>query len=140
MTRRIEFLVHGTPPPKKDGANSMWAKRTEIPRLIALRQAASDAMRGTSPLRSRIHIELEVHCPVEAGDLDNLVTGVCDGLQAADPGAKLDPHWALPDLAAVRPDVSIAIADDAQVVAIGAARAVGHDGPVWYRVALEGED
>jgi hypothetical protein len=50
---------------------------------------------------------------VEAGDLDNLVTGVCDGLQAADPRIKLDPHWALPDLAAVRPDVSIAIADDA---------------------------
>lgn len=118
----------------------MWAKRTEIPRVIALRQAARDAMHGASPLRARIRLELEVHCPVEAGDLDNLVTGVCDGLQAADPRIKLDPQWALPDLTAVRPGVSIAIADDAQVVAIVAGRAVDHDGPVWYRVALEGED
>src|SRR5260221_12174048 len=41
---KIEFTVRDIPP-KKDGANSMWSKNSEAPRIISLRKAALDAMK-----------------------------------------------------------------------------------------------
>ena len=87
--RQIEIRVEGDAPPKKDGANSMWAKLPEVSRLILLRKAALEAMEGAGPFRKNISIKLEIHCPIErlagVGDLDNFVSGVCDGLMAAGP-------------------------------------------------------
>jgi hypothetical protein len=46
MSEHVEFRVDEEMPPKKDGANSMRAKPTEFPRLIALRSRALEAMRS----------------------------------------------------------------------------------------------
>ena len=43
-----QFEVKGLPP-KKDGANSMWSKKLESERLVALRQAALKAFSGQPP-------------------------------------------------------------------------------------------
>jgi hypothetical protein len=47
-------------PPKKDGANSMWRKGSELARLKALRKVAIEAMRG-QPLVDNQAIHLIVH-------------------------------------------------------------------------------
>ena len=120
----------------------MWAKSAEVPRLIALRQAALVAMAGGPPLRSNISLELEVHCPSSGsqriGDLDNFVTGVCDGLMAADLRINSDPRWEAPECETVRPSLCMAIEDDDAVVSIIAKKILGASVP-WYRVSLEGE-
>ena len=41
----VRFEVDGLPP-KKDGANAMWRKVTEVPRLKALRMSAAVALGG----------------------------------------------------------------------------------------------
>jgi hypothetical protein len=142
MTSRIEFCVEGHLPPKKDGANSMWAKSAEVPRLIALRKAAITAMAGRRPFRANISLELEVHCPVvpgqRIGDLDNFVTGVCDGLMAAHPRTNLASQWDASEYAPIYPLKCIAIDDDDAVVSI-VARKVVVGSVSWYRVLLEGE-
>lgn len=142
MTDRIEFCVEGHLPPKKDGANSMWAKPVEVPRLIALRKAAVAAMSGKPPLRANIALELEVHCPAaqgqRVGDLDNFVTGVCDGLMAADLRSNKDSRWDAAECVSIHPIKCIAIVDDDAVVSIIARKVVGGS-ESWYRVILEGE-
>jgi len=42
LMRRVEVIVRGALPPRKDGANSMWGKSVEFERLVALRRAALD--------------------------------------------------------------------------------------------------
>lgn len=142
MKERIEFRVNSTLPPKKDGATSMWQKSTEVPRLIALRQRALTALAARLPFRANIAIELELHYVasdrVRAGDLDNFITGICDGLMAADGKSKLDSRWEAPDLEAIHPFKIIAIEDDDAVVAITAKKISGAASP-WYKVVLEGE-
>ena len=142
MKRRIQFQVARELPPKKDGANSMWAKRAEVPRLIALRRAAFEALAGQPAFRSNISLELEVHCPQMpgrgGGDLDNFVTGVCDGLMAAAIGARSDPRWEVPGLESVHPSKTVAIEDDSAVVSINATKSADVATP-WYRVCLQGE-
>ena len=86
---RFAFTVQGLPP-KKNGANSMWGKKTvERDRLIRLRQAALTSFAGHPPLRANIRLSLTVHVgpfnQPTIGDLDNMVSGFCDGLMAAHP-------------------------------------------------------
>lgn len=141
--RQIEFRVDGDAPPKKDGANSMWAKRPEVLRLMLLRKAALEAMEGAGPFRTNISIKLEIHCPAErlarVGDLDNFIAGVCDGLMAAGPRIRRDTRWMADELASINPDLAIAIEDDSEVCSIMAMKETSHDGSMWYRVILEGE-
>jgi hypothetical protein len=141
--RQIEFRVDGDVPPKKDGANSMWAKRPEVSRLMLLRKAALEAMQGAGPFRKNISIKLEIHCPAErlagVGDLDNFVSGVCDGLMAAGPRIGRDTRWMADELASINPELAIAIEDDSEVCSIMAMKETSHDGSMWYRVILEGE-
>lgn len=90
MSRRIEFTVQGQLPPKKDGATSMWKKSSEHARLVALRTQAQTACGTDGPLSENIQLTLEIHCPRRElhsiGDLDNFITGICDGLMAAAKG------------------------------------------------------
>jgi hypothetical protein len=138
---RVEFRVEDLPP-KKDGANSMWAKAAEVPRLIALRRAALAALKGRRPFCVDISLELEVHCPASGrqrmGDLDNFVTGICDGLMAADPRVRRDPRWEAQELMAIHPSKIVGIEDDDAVVTIHAKKVFGA-ASAWYRVAVEGE-
>jgi len=80
----------------------MWGLPTEAKRLLALRRAAYEALAGQPPLRESIRLSLIVHvgCPNarRVGDLGSFVAGVCDGLMAAAPGAKLDDLWSNLDL------------------------------------------
>ena len=104
---RIEFTVEGDLPPKKDGANSMWNKPSEFRRLVRLRSVALQAMDGRTPLASDIVLELEIRCGGSDGDLDNFITGVCDGLQAASRGTPTGELWES-ESPTIRPDRTIA--------------------------------
>ncbi len=90
----VEFKVQGKPP-KKDGANSMWGKKSEAKNIVNLRKAATTARNeiNITPFTGRVSIELTIYSDnaviENMGDLDNFITGICDGLQAADPRAKM---------------------------------------------------
>ena len=109
-------------PPKKDGANSMWGKPAEVPRLKALRAAVRAKV--TSPIAGskRVTLRLRVLADSSAGDLDNFITGICDGLMAADPRARIDPEQWLDVPVEIRPDRPIAFVDDGIVAVIEAER------------------
>ena len=139
------FKVKGKLPPKKDGANSMWGKRkgTQAKRLIALRKKALAALGGRPPFSKNIHLTLRVHVGAvndkRAGDLDNFVTGVCDGLMAAHARAKRDATFCDPANTDVCPKKTIAILEDSQVTKIVAEKLFGQGNGRWYEVELQGE-
>lgn len=140
---KIEFQVDGHVPPKKDGASSMWNKTSEFERLVALRQVAIRARGASASLRRGITLRVEVFLPRPetraAGDLDNFITGICDGLMAAHPLSARDPRWETPTLRDVHPDKVVIIQDDSAVVSIIASKREDQTGRTWYRVTLEGE-
>ena len=135
---KVQFTVHGLPP-KKDGANSMWGKREEAEKIRALRLEAAAAFAGRPPLRENIKLTLRAYVGSgntrRTGDLDNFVTGICDGLQAADPRAKIaadfEDH--------IRPTQAVGIDDDAQVIQIQATKVIEPVATPFYEVLLEGE-
>ena len=140
--RSIAFEVVGDFPPKKDGANSMWGKKSEFDKLVALRQKARKAIGSGNPLRNKISLDVEIFYQQGAGvigDLDNYVTGICDGLMAAAGGARLCDEWNAPDLRDVHPDKTIAIEDDNQVVSITAKKTEVASGVIKYKVILNGD-
>jgi len=125
----LTFSVPGLPP-KKDGANSMWRKHPEVDRLIALRLAAAGALGDRQPLDRGVKVTLVVHLvrnDRSMGDLDNMVTGVLDGLQRAHPNTPWDqePKWHEPEHRHIQPDTWAAITDDVEVVEIVARKVVG---------------
>jgi len=139
----VVIRVDGYVPPKKDGANSMWGKANMRPLLKALRSAAAEAMAGRDPFDEPLELTLTVRTgamePTDlwarrsGGDLDNFITGVCDGLQAAYPGWKASEEWAdLPD--AAQPDRPLVFTDDSWVRRI-VAEAV--PGDVGYEVRVQ---
>jgi len=139
ITSAIEvvFSIKGQPP-KKDGAKSMWGKLLGLARLRALRLAAYVALNGRSLLGGTVELTLRVRAATRAGDLDNFITGVFDGLMAADTRSKIDPNAWVDLSEAVRPDHPIAYADDACIGRIFAERLPqGTDGPS-YDVELRG--
>jgi len=140
--RLIKFHVDGLPP-KKNGANSMWGKRLEAKRLVALRQSALQALKGQPALQSNIKLILKIHIPVNnrsIGDLDTFVTGVCDGLMATRYGGKLDPIWDNEELENIHPIKTVAIVDDSQILRIQAEKVIGDTEQPWYETVLEGEE
>ena len=98
----------------------MWGKKAEIARLKALRASAYKSLGGRLPAGGRIELELRVYAQTTAGDLDNFVTGVCDGLMAAHPRTPIrDEDWS--DVAeAVHPRRPVAYEDDSCVWRIAA--------------------
>lgn len=138
--RRFAFKVEGLLPPKKDGANSMWGKPIEARRLAALRSSAFSAFSGQPPLERQIRFWLYLHVPAKQtrgiGDLDNFVTGVCDGLMAADTRSIVDDTLKSCGVPCSTP---IGIVDDAEVVHIHAKKIGGAGRTPWYEVILEGD-
>jgi len=138
---KINFQVNGLPP-KKDGAQSMWGKPLEAQRLVALRQAALQALKGQPALQSNIKLTLKIHLPANdrsMGDLDTFITGVCDGLMGTPYGGKLDPLLDNKELESIYPTKTIAIVDDSEVVSIQAEKVICESDQQWYEVVLEGE-
>ena len=132
---RIEGL-----PPKKDGANSMWNKPAEVSRLIKLREAAVASFADRTPYDRNIGLTIIVHVGKEntkqTGDLDNFITGICDGLMAADPKATLSTDWNSVSNS-LHPSQQIAIADDSQITSIHAEKVCDESGQ-WYSIELYG--
>ncbi len=140
--RHISFRVNGILPPKKDGANSMWGKEIDAPRLIALRRKALKALGGESPFSREIRLKMRIYVGNSntrgVGDLDNFITGICDGLMAADQRSKIHPLFVKPENLEVCPSNTIAISDDSQVIEICAEKLVGDYAEEWYEVEIRG--
>ena len=140
--RHISFRVEGELPPKKDGANSMWNKEAEAPRLVALRLQALEALGNKLPFSQEIRLKASIHLGSSntraAGDLDNFVSGICDGLMQADRRAKLHQLFCKSENAAIHPRKTIAIHDDSQMIEIHAYKLVGESADDWYEVELSG--
>lgn len=131
-------------PPKKDGSKSMWTKKKEALRLIELRTKVRAALDGKPPLVKNISIVLRVHVGPRSngnvGDLDNFVTGVCDGLQKAHGNTKLTAAWDDPDLESIHPRKVIAIENDKEVILIVAEKIFDDKDPKpRYSIELTGE-
>lgn len=140
--KKYKFPVQGFPP-KKDGARSMWGKRSpEAERLINLRLSAlkaigNDILRDNIRLGIRIHIGSVNHSAI--GDLDNFITGICDGLMKAHPKCKVPELWDNPAYADVHPDKKAFIVDDSQIVSIQAEKITGDSNQPWYEIVIEAE-
>lgn len=143
---RVEFSVRGRPP-KKHGEKSMWARNDEVPFVISLREKALEA-RNKHEIKNCFHglvsLELTVFVPKSqlesVGDLDSFITGVCDGLQAADPKVLPYLHKAFeePQLNGIDPRHALLIENDSKVVCIIAKKvAVDTDRETRYDVAVE---
>ncbi len=133
---KISFDVQGLPP-KKDGANSMWNNRAELPRLRELRATAASAMSGQPASNGPLCLRLRVYAYERAGDLDNFITGICDGLMPAHANTPIAPSmWnELPE--AAQPHKAIAFYDDALVTRIEAERVKPDARGQHYQVELE---
>ena len=86
--RTIPIAVDGLPPNIKKNKKSMRRLDTQRTRLHALvtearRQLGGQALTGEVRLTLRIHVGSEYHIRGDKnfGDLDNFVSGVCDGLE-----------------------------------------------------------
>lgn len=121
----------------------MFGKAGEAVKVVALRKAARAAFQSDPPLSQNIHLGLVMHVGATntrlTGDLDNFITGVCDGLMAAQPNANIAPIFEDPELAAIHPSLAIGILDDSQVIQISARKVIGDTQTPWYEVTLEGE-
>jgi hypothetical protein len=127
---RVEFIVNNIPP-KKDGANSMWRKEVEVPRIIALREKALQSIKEKNQkciINSYVRLELSLYLPehqIESiGDLDNFITGVCDSFQAAHPSVV--PHSAFEEsgMEEIHPRHPILFNNDAKIISIYANKRV----------------
>ena len=145
----VSFKVTGELPPKKGGALSMWGQptSTEPKRLLALRRKALEAL-NSSPFTGPVRLTLSIHVGDQApvftnagkngfGDLDTFVSGVCDGLMAAHPSAKINPLFRKAENADIHPTKVIAIRDDQQVMEINAKKSITPGSHCWYEVGLE---
>ena len=141
MRRYVIDRIDGLPL-KKDGANSMWNKGSELPRVIMLRTSVLAAFNGDPPLANNVSIVLRVHVGAAnsrtIGDLDNFITGICDGLQAAHPHTPIADRWTEHDCELIHPHKAIGILDDVEVVSIDAKKVLGDDAQ-WYSLELAGE-
>lgn len=137
---KIEFKVEGKPP-KKDGAKSMWGKNSEAQNIVNLRNAAFRKREETikEPFNSRVSLELIINAPESElermGDLDNFITGVCDGLQAADPRAKMNDIISQESL--MDPRLPLLLFTDAKVFEISAKKVKSQEMTWNYIVRLE---
>ena len=137
--RHISFRIERKLPPKKHGENSMWSKDAEAPRLVALRLQALEALGSKPPFSQQIRLKASIHVGSGAtGELDNFVSGICDGLMQADPQAKLHQLFCKAENASIHPRKIIAIHDDSQITEIHANKLVGESADDWYEVELSG--
>lgn len=117
----LSFSVRDLPP-KKDAAGSMWSRPGEIPRIKTLRRLAYDAMDGRPPLEETLEIRLILYADPADGDLDALVSGLLDGLQAAHKNTPIDlSDWLELPVGAL-PSEDILFTDDRWVDKITAER------------------
>jgi hypothetical protein len=141
---RIEFEVDGKPP-RKDGANSMWGKDDEVARIVSLRRKALEAMQKegmTDCFRSYVRLELTLFLPrteLERGDLDNFITGVCDGLQAVSSNARTRIHneFLKSENDGIHPRRALLLENDSKIISINARKELRNNKEPSYKVVIE---
>ncbi|MCL6576924.1 hypothetical protein [Kyrpidia sp.] len=144
---RIEFEVDGKPP-RKNGATSMWGKDDEIARLVSLRRKALEAMEkeGISDcFRSFVKLELTLFLPrsdLERGDLDNFITGICDGLQAvnSNPRTKIHHEFLKPENEGIHPSRALLLENDSKIISINARKVLRDNRELSYKIVIESVD
>ena len=131
----VRIEVEGLPP-KKDGANSMWNKEVEIPRIKALRAAVAESLGEPAPPAASVRLAAVVFATREAGDLDNFATGICDALQPASRAAIRDER-AWRDIGEhCHPSRPIAFGNDKMVDKIAIERVLQSGAP-HYELTIE---
>lgn len=133
---RIAFSVTGVPP-KKDGANSMWRKGPEVVRLKTLRAAALEALGSRDIPVGSVRLTLTLWADRRAGDLDNFITGIYDGLMAAHAGTPIDDSLWADVPAGAQPGRQVALQDDSWVSSITAERFASDLTGQRYEVTIE---
>ena len=151
---KIQFRVDDTPPRKygKEGALSMWGT-SEAYRLATLRLAAYEKMNKLELkdyFRTYIKIELTMFVPLieleSIGDLDNFISGICDGLQKAPCKATIHELFQDPiyEETKTHPRYTLLIENDSKVVNITASKMHFEEGcevkSAHYSVAIEQAD
>jgi hypothetical protein len=147
---QIEFPVQNIPP-KKGSGTSMWSNSIEVPKIIALREKALEEMKkvGLSQcFLSSVKLELTIFAQERfysrtsgyyMGDLDTLIAGICDGLQAADQNTPL-AHELIQRLenTEIDPRRKLLIHDDTLIMSIIAKKMIiADDQQINYKVTVE---
>ncbi|MDO9390472.1 MAG: RusA family crossover junction endodeoxyribonuclease [bacterium] len=78
MAKPYIFKVKGLPPIKKS-EKSMWA--TNVEQIKALKNAAKNAYAGPLLQRVKLKVTIFINEQDKQGDLDNMISGICDALQ-----------------------------------------------------------
>ena len=130
----------------------MWSDPAEVRKLIALRKNAREALKSALPVARNIRLTLRIHVgphqaafkePEDvgkyAGDLDNFIGGVCDGLGKGHESEELEVRalWES-EGDSIQPSEPVAIEEDSKVIEIHAERIVGLWDEPWYDIKLEG--
>jgi len=119
----VTFCVKGHPP-KKTSEKSMWSTENQVPRLIELRKQALEARNQaclSNPFDEKISLELKLFGSEKEldaiGDLDNLLSGVCDALQPKpnNPTLEVSKSFNSPDLVEISPEKAILFENDANI-------------------------
>jgi Holliday junction resolvase RusA-like endonuclease len=122
----MKFLVQiDDLPPKKHSEKSMWSSDFEAERLIKLRKKVCEKLTDYKPLSKEIYLKLTVYIPEnnkQKGDLDNFITGICDGLMRAHRNSKINKKF--DGEHDIDPRTVSFINDDSQVVQIIARKVV----------------
>ncbi len=110
--------------------------------MIALRKAALAHM-GRDKLGRNISLSIRLHIKGKniryTGDLDNYITGICDGLMMADKYAILNECWHRLECRDIHPLQCSFIADDSEIIKIYAEKILDNHEDVWYEILLEGD-
>ena len=141
---KINFKVEGIPP-KKDGANSMWGKEKEAERIIRLRKEVLKEIKKQgiiTPINSFMNFTIEIYLPSNkiesAGDLDNFITGICDGLQKANNSSKklIIHDFFEKENKDINPAISF-IENDSKIISIFAKKFPSESKEEYYEITLE---
>jgi len=119
----ITFCIKNQPP-KKISEKSMWSTDSQAPLIIELRKQALKARNRAGldkPIKTKLTLEMKLFGSEkeldEIGDLDNLLSGVCDALQPKPNNPELRPSQIFnsPEHEDVSPEKAILYENDSQV-------------------------
>lgn len=107
--------------------------------MKALRTAASNAMGEIPPQQQAIHLTIKIYTEAKSGDLDNFITGICDGLQSVHPRTLINENNWLDVPTQIHPSRPIVFLDDSCVSKIVAERIPPTDGRIFYEIIVAGD-
>jgi Holliday junction resolvase RusA-like endonuclease len=139
----IQFSVKGIPPIKSSN-QSIWSLDAQAERLLKLRfEALRERKRQqiTQVFDTPLSLEFEIFAPLKdlntIGDLDNMIGGICDGLQAKPNNPTLVPHdiFLKPEMQDISPEKPILYTDDSLIRKIFALK-TEFEKEIYYTVTI----